>query len=1029
MEAGRYTSGSSALAVGSEAAAGDLDDANATQSVSWGDMEAEMELEQKEAAGLLDTLEAADTRQGNIKVEWRRWLVLCLFSLASFLNMMIAFTYAPIAHLADQHYQRDNVAATMASIFFVSNIAVMLPTSWVFQSRGLRSGLLLGAWLQALGAALRAWFELLHTSPKAEYESALMGHVLASLAQGFFVNPPAAIASRWFPAHQRALATSVAVNANTLGVAGAYLLVPQVVTEPIQIRYLLYLLALVSLATALTCQLLLKEAPKHPPSVSAAHVRRDTVLRKIHPEEKGKVTAETVLESWSREAVLVAEQEAAWEAAAALKRARSPPRHNTATSSELAEQGRLLDSSVGEDEQEEDDSSRHQPRQEYKDINGDNLNTNQDKEKSDSASNGLGKVSATEPDQDQANDDNKETIAVAVVPREPPPQTFFSLRQACRDVLGVFAHAGFLHTVVAFAVAEATINSFSAFMNNMLTPEGFSLQFVSAMGTLLVVSCLVGSGLVASCLGRRYMCAIMTCFLGASGSLMSFAALNSPEFLPGDWNENSSSGSPSVFRHYLVSVAVACTGLCVGPLQPLALEVAAECAYPTHESLLTAVMQLAGNLLSSLFVPVLALLTDPATKSMYKANWVLSVVLSNESHSSSSSSSSSSSTTTTSSTSCSSSCSSCSSSSSSSSSPSPSPPPSSPSSSSSSPPPSSSPSPSPPSPSPPPPSPPSSSPSSPSPSSPSPSPSPSSSSSSSSSSSLSPPPPPPPPLPFPPPPRPPPPPPPRYRRLNLDSPGAEAAGPSSPVRHPPTPADFRRWREDRNGRSKVQGWRKEWAALRGRLRGLRKGGGWRSLADAKPNTMEQQQLYSIGDELDSSRLWSAEVDGDDLDAAEMDGLETDGDTGQGVDFHKEEVQTEDGKEDKDTAGEDCDEENTSDGVEQGQSTPGRIGLTFAKPQGPSVAEKVRSIENKGSRSQQKRLPLAYLSPQTPGASSTLHGTADANLGNSQRVPRTSPRVNIRRGFGRRVMPTLLTRQQLQQSWEELQRRTKLQLGR
>lgn len=36
-----------------------------------------------------------------VAVERRRWVVLGLFSFSSFLNMMIAFTYAPVSHIAE----------------------------------------------------------------------------------------------------------------------------------------------------------------------------------------------------------------------------------------------------------------------------------------------------------------------------------------------------------------------------------------------------------------------------------------------------------------------------------------------------------------------------------------------------------------------------------------------------------------------------------------------------------------------------------------------------------------------------------------------------------------------------------------------------------------------------------------------------------------------------------------------------------------------------------------------------------------
>jgi MFS family permease len=75
---------------------------------------------------------------------------------------------------------------------------------------------------------------------------------------------------------------------------------------------------------------------------------------------------------------------------------------------------------------------------------------------------------------------------------------------------------GFVHTVVSFSVCEALINGFSTFMEYEFTPKvlchslfpwcvllcpytysacykGFSSSFVSWMGTVFIIACMVGS--------------------------------------------------------------------------------------------------------------------------------------------------------------------------------------------------------------------------------------------------------------------------------------------------------------------------------------------------------------------------------------------------------------------------------------------------------------------------------------------------------------------------------------------------------
>jgi hypothetical protein len=62
----------------------------------------------------------------------------------------------------------------------------------------------------------------------------------------------------------------------------------------------------------------------------------------------------------------------------------------------------------------------------------------------------------------------------------------------------------FVHTVFAFAIAESCLNGISTFMNDMLIPCGFTLDFVSFMGSAFVVAALVGSSLAGYVLYRPH---------------------------------------------------------------------------------------------------------------------------------------------------------------------------------------------------------------------------------------------------------------------------------------------------------------------------------------------------------------------------------------------------------------------------------------------------------------------------------------------------------------------------------------------
>ncbi|GMF09726.1 unnamed protein product [Phytophthora lilii] len=92
---------------------------------------------------------------------------------------------------------------------------------------GLRFGVLLGGLLQAVGAALRFFGCFFETMD--EVDVTVIGQILASFAMPFMVNSPAVLSANWFPPSLRATATSVAVNANSMGTALVYLTAPFIV--------------------------------------------------------------------------------------------------------------------------------------------------------------------------------------------------------------------------------------------------------------------------------------------------------------------------------------------------------------------------------------------------------------------------------------------------------------------------------------------------------------------------------------------------------------------------------------------------------------------------------------------------------------------------------------------------------------------------------------------------------------------------------------------------------------------------------
>mmetsp|Transcript_38297 Transcript_38297/g.73661 ORF Transcript_38297/g.73661 Transcript_38297/m.73661 type:complete len:748 (-) Transcript_38297:221-2464(-) len=216
----------------------------------------------------LTTRKSESEREKEYKLYWQRWWVLTVFSLLSLFNNVVCFTFAPINTASKQYYGTQVNLGHLVAFFFVAYIIFSFPSSRFVDQYGLRWGILLGAWLQVIGNFVRCLGHRVISD--AEFPCVLMGQLIASLAQPFFVNPPPLIAATWFGVKERTLATTVAVNSNQFGIAVAYFLAPMIVHAPEDIPNYLDLLTLLSLILALAATLYFPSEPPTPPSRSKA---------------------------------------------------------------------------------------------------------------------------------------------------------------------------------------------------------------------------------------------------------------------------------------------------------------------------------------------------------------------------------------------------------------------------------------------------------------------------------------------------------------------------------------------------------------------------------------------------------------------------------------------------------------------------------------------------------------------------------------------------------------------------------------
>ena len=188
-------------------------------------------------------------------------------------------------------------------------------------------------------------------------------------------------------------------------------------------------------------------------------------------------------------------------------------------------------------------------------------------------------------------------------------------------MLRLFFVRGFMQTVLVFSLAESTLNAFATFLDPILLPMGFSTNTVGFLGVFFIVASMVGSwicGFAVDCC-HLHKVTILFCIVGAALGVFWLWLLTSSVMDTSD----------VTLLGVQIWISILFTGFFIGPLQPLALELASDLIYPTPEATSTALQQVLGNLLSAALVPCMeALRVDNSmSRSVLALFGVIMVVL------------------------------------------------------------------------------------------------------------------------------------------------------------------------------------------------------------------------------------------------------------------------------------------------------------------------------------------------------------------------------------------------------------------
>ncbi|XP_024116141.1 solute carrier family 49 member A3 [Oryzias melastigma] len=207
----------------------------------------------------------------SFKVYRRRWFVLLVLCLLNCSNATIWLTFAPVADQSAQYLKVSLEDINWLSlVYMVVAIPLSFGTTWMLDTLGLRITLILGSWLNMLGAMLRLAGQDPLVSSEVHFILVMLGQTIGAVAQPLIIFTPTKVAALWFPDHQRATANMIASMSNPLGILLANIISPLIAKSAAQIPVLLLAYGA---PTCIICFLatvgIRSSEPPTPPSASA----------------------------------------------------------------------------------------------------------------------------------------------------------------------------------------------------------------------------------------------------------------------------------------------------------------------------------------------------------------------------------------------------------------------------------------------------------------------------------------------------------------------------------------------------------------------------------------------------------------------------------------------------------------------------------------------------------------------------------------------------------------------------------------
>jgi FLVCR family MFS transporter 7 len=167
-----------------------------------------------------------------------RWMIVICFVAAGVANALVLLSWSPISDLASDYW--NGLSISLINLLAVTFQILYLPGTMLslraMQIGGLRYTMLLGGALTFSGCFFRWLATYVYENNNdmnaiSSYLLVLFGTCLVALAQPFYLNMPAKIASTWFSVSERDVSTTLCSLANPLGSALGSILPAMFVAE------------------------------------------------------------------------------------------------------------------------------------------------------------------------------------------------------------------------------------------------------------------------------------------------------------------------------------------------------------------------------------------------------------------------------------------------------------------------------------------------------------------------------------------------------------------------------------------------------------------------------------------------------------------------------------------------------------------------------------------------------------------------------------------------------------------------------